>query len=143
MAEIMLDQLQTRLAGLGRSYTPIDVAGALRAMGVIVTDAVVHDVLGQLRRNSVGAGPLDDLLGEPGVSDVVVNGAREVFLDRGRGLEPADVRFVDDEQVRRLAIRLAAAAGRRRRKRNPPRPRGKAWSPASVSDCLSAPAKTR
>ena len=113
MAEIVLDQLQTRLAGLGRSYTPIDVAGALRAMGVIVTDAVVHDVLGQLRRNSVGAGPLDALLGEPGVSDVVVNGAREVFVDRGRGLEPADVRFVDDEQVRRLAIRLAAAAGRR------------------------------
>lgn len=113
MAEVALAELQTRLAGLGRSYTPVDVAGALRGMGVIVTDAVVHDTLAQLRRNSVGAGPLDDLLAEPGVSDVVVNGAREVFVDRGRGLERADVRFVDDEQVRRLAIRLAAAAGRR------------------------------
>lgn len=113
MAEFDLGQLQTRLAGLGRAYTPLDVAGALRAMGLIVTDAVVHDVLAQLRRNSLGAGPLDDLLAEPGVSDVVVNGPREVFVDRGHGLERADVRFVDDEQVRRLAIRLAAAAGRR------------------------------
>ncbi|GAA4890762.1 TadA family conjugal transfer-associated ATPase [Tessaracoccus lubricantis] len=113
MAELQLDVLQTRLAALGRAHTPADVAAALRGMGLIVTDAVVHDVLGQLRRNSVGAGPLDDLLAEPGVSDVVVNGPREVFVDRGRGLEPAEVRFVDDEQVRRLAIRLAAAAGRR------------------------------
>ncbi|MCG6568226.1 TadA family conjugal transfer-associated ATPase [Tessaracoccus sp. ZS01] len=113
MAEVQLDVLQSRLAGLGRTHTPVDVAAALRGMGVIVTDAVVHDVLAQLRRNSVGAGPLDDLLAEPGVSDVVVNGPREVFVDRGRGLERAEVRFVDDEQVRRLAIRLAAAAGRR------------------------------
>ena len=113
MAEFELDTLQTRLAALGRAYTPLDVAGALRGMGVIVTDAVVHDVLGQLRRNSLGAGPLDDLLAEPGVSDVVVNGPHEVFVDRGAGLERSDVRFVDDEQVRRLAIRLAAACGRR------------------------------
>ncbi|MDO5677274.1 MAG: TadA family conjugal transfer-associated ATPase [Propionibacteriaceae bacterium] len=108
-----LDELQTKLAALGRPHTPVDVAGALRGMGMIVTDAVVHDVLQQLRRNSIGAGPLDELLAEPGVSDVVVNGPGEVFVDRGKGLEPAEVRFVDDEQVRRLAIRLAAAAGRR------------------------------
>lgn len=108
-----LEEVQTRLAGLGRAYTPADVAGALRGMGVIVTDAVVHDTLGKLRSNSVGAGPLDALLAEPGVSDVVVNGPSEVFVDRGHGLEQAQVRFVDDEQVRRLAIRLAAAAGRR------------------------------
>lgn len=113
MAEFALDQLQTRLAALGRAYTPLDVASALRGLGVIVTDAVVHDVLAQLRRNSIGAGPLDELLAEPGVSDVVVNGHREVFVDRGSGLERSTVRFVDDEQVRRLAIRMAAAAGRR------------------------------
>ncbi|MDO5501131.1 MAG: pilus assembly protein CpaF, partial [Propionibacteriaceae bacterium] len=89
MPEVHLDQLQARLARLGRSYTPADVAAALRGMGVVVTDAGVHDVLAQLRRHSVGAGPLDDLLAEPGVSDVVVNGPAEVFVDRGAGLERA------------------------------------------------------
>jgi pilus assembly protein CpaF len=60
-----------------------------------------------------GAGPLEPLLGLPGVSDVLVNGPREVWLDRGRGLERAAVTFPDDAAVRRLAQRLAAAAGRR------------------------------
>jgi pilus assembly protein CpaF len=42
-----------------------------------------------------------------------VNGPREVWLDRGRGLERAAVTFPDDAAVRRLAQRLAAVAGRR------------------------------
>lgn len=113
MVDVDLDQVQVHLAALGRPYAPVDVASALRSMGVAVTDAAVHEVLADLRRNSVGAGPLDELLRHPGVSDVVVNGPRDVFVDRGSGLERADLAFVDDEQVRRLAIRLAAAAGRR------------------------------
>ena len=82
-------------------------------MNVVVTDAVLQDTMAELRTNSVGAGPLDALLSSPGVSDVVVNGPDDVFVDRGRGLERSQVRFVDDEQVRRLAIRLAATSGRR------------------------------
>jgi pilus assembly protein CpaF len=42
-----------------------------------------------------------------------------VFVDRGRGLEPADVRFADDAEVRRLAMRLAAGVGRRLDEGNP------------------------
>ena len=44
---------------------------------------------------------------------MLVNGPTQVWVDRGRGLEPADVRFADDGEVRRLAQRLAAATGRR------------------------------
>ena len=65
-------------------------------------------------RRAVGApGPLEPLLREPGVTDVLVNGAEQVFIDRGAGLEPAAVSFPDEASVRRLAQRLAAAAGRR------------------------------
>ena len=113
MREARLEALRSRLAGLGRPHTPADVASALRDLGEVVTDASVRETVSELRRHSTGAGVLDVLLAEPGVSDVLVNGPREVFVDRGAGLERADVTFVDDEQVRRLAIRLAAAAGRR------------------------------
>lgn len=108
-----LSLVQSRLGELGRDYTPRDVAAALRDLGEVVTDAAVLATIDGLRRHSRGAGPLEDLLRTPGVSDVVVNGPADVFIDRGRGLERADVTFLDDEQVRRLAIRLAAAAGRR------------------------------
>ena len=113
MREARLEALRSRLAGLGRPHTPADVASALRDLGEVVTDASERETVSELRRHSTGAGPLDALLTEPGVSDVLVNGPKEVYVDRGAGLERTDVTFVDDEQVRRLAIRLAAAAGRR------------------------------
>jgi pilus assembly protein CpaF len=66
-----------------------------------------------LRSELLGAGPLEALLHEPGVTDVLVNGPREIWVDRGRGLERAEVQFADDREIRRLAVRLAAGAGRR------------------------------
>src|SRR4029078_4108122 len=60
-----------------------------------------------------GAGPLEALLRRPEVTDVLVNGHREVFVDAGDGLSLSPVRFADDAAVRRLAQRLAAGAGRR------------------------------
>jgi pilus assembly protein CpaF len=49
----------------------------------------------------------------PGVTDVLVNGAVGVYLDRGDGLEPSEVSFPGEEAVRRLAQRLAGLGGRR------------------------------
>lgn len=68
---------------------------------------------GVLREVMHGTGPLEPLISEPGVTDVLVHGPNEVFVDRGRGLEKSTVRFSDDDAVRRLAQRLASAAGRR------------------------------
>ena len=71
------------------------------------------DVFHTLRSESTGAGPLDPLLALPGVTDILVNGPREVYVDTGDGLTRSDVTFRDDESVRRLAQRLAGTAGRR------------------------------
>jgi pilus assembly protein CpaF len=59
-----------------------------------------------------GAGPLTPLLSDPAVTDVLVNG-RHVWVDRGAGLVRAGAQVGTPEDVRRLAQRLAAAAGRR------------------------------
>ena len=60
----------------------------------------------------VGPGALAPLLADPTVTDVLVNG-REVWVDRGAGLVRSAIRVGGPDQVRRLAQRLAAAAGRR------------------------------
>ncbi len=109
----LLDEVRDRLARDGGAVTPAAVADALRATRGLITDAVVLDVLDALRRDSLGAGPLDPLLSLDGVTDVLVNGPDEVYVDVGSGLELTAVRFSDDDDVRRLAQRLAAAAGRR------------------------------
>ena len=108
-----VELVRDRLAREPGELTPHRVAEALRATGRPVGDADVLQVFETLRRDVVGAGPLEPLLRLPGVTDVLVNGAGQVFLDRGGGLEPSDVRFPDDDAVRRLAQRLAAAGGRR------------------------------
>ncbi len=62
----------------------------------------------------VGAGPLEPLLRDPAVTDVLVNAPDEVWVDRGEGLRAGTGgRFADDAAVRRLAQRLAAPTGRR------------------------------
>jgi len=111
--EQQLSAIRTHLSGLGRDWQPADVAAALREQRLIVSDALLLSTIDALRRSSVGAGPLEALLHLPGVTDVLVNGPDQVFLDRGRGLERTRIRFADDAEVRRLAARLAAGAGRR------------------------------
>ncbi len=113
MSATHLEELQSILGRLGRPHTAADVAAALRSLGVVVSDHVMVETMDALRRHSVGAGPLEHLLRMPGVTDVLVNGIDGVFIDRGRGLERTELEMFDDEQVRRLAIRLATAAGRR------------------------------
>jgi pilus assembly protein CpaF len=67
---------------------------------------------GRLGAELPGAGPLTPLLVDPSVTDVLVNG-RQVWVDRGAGLVRAAVPVGTPDEVRRLAQRLAAAAGRR------------------------------
>lgn len=109
----VVDRVRERLADRPGDLSPHRVAEALRAAGRPVGDATVLAVYEALRRDVMGAGPLEPLLRLPGVTDVLVNGPGQVFLDRGAGLEATGVRFADDESVRRLAQRLAASAGRR------------------------------
>jgi len=109
----VLIAVRDHLARDGAALTPQRVAQALREHGRPVGDATVLAVHDALVRDVRGAGPLDPLLALPGVTDVLVNGARQVWLDRGRGLELTDLVFPDDDAVRRLAQRLAATGGRR------------------------------
>lgn len=108
-----LDDLRAHLARTGGAGGPIEVARAMRNLGYLVTDHSVRETVEALRRESAGAGPLEPLMRLPGVTDIVVNGWRQVFLDRGHGLEAVPTVFSDEEEVRRLAVRLAASAGRR------------------------------
>jgi pilus assembly protein CpaF len=110
---VVLEEVRARLARDGAALTPEYVARALREQGRPIGDRAVLAVHDALRRDVVGAGPLEPLLRRPGVTDVLVNGPEQVWIDRGDGLELTGVRFPDDDAVRRLAQRLAAGAGRR------------------------------
>ncbi|MGH3496078.1 MAG: TadA family conjugal transfer-associated ATPase [Nocardioidaceae bacterium] len=109
----LLETVRRSLAEDGADPTPARVAAAVRADGRLLGDSAILALVDALRRDTTGAGPLDALVRTDGVTDVLVNGPDQVFIDRGQGLELTGVRFGDDESVRRLAQRLAAAGGRR------------------------------
>jgi pilus assembly protein CpaF len=93
---------------------PMDLDELLRAESSgIVDDAVLTALRRDVEAELHGAGPLEPLLAEPGVTDVLVNGPDDIWIDRGSGMERAHVAFSDEAAVRRLAQRLIAAGGAR------------------------------
>src|SRR4051812_837439 len=109
----VVEAVREQLARTGATLSPAVVAQALRDQGRPVGDATVLAVHDLLRQDVLGAGPLEPLLRLAGVTDVLVNGADAVYVDRGAGLELTATRFPDDAAVRRLAQRLASSVGRR------------------------------
>lgn len=107
------------------SREQVDVARSAIATGGGLPEAIskefvgIRDVLeigGQIRNALAGAGPhLQPLLDNPRVTDVLVNGADGIWIDRGSGLERVGEldNVYSQAQVRELAVRLAAACGQR------------------------------
>lgn len=102
-----------RLAAEGGPVTAGRVSAALRESGRVLGSAALAELDGVVRAEIVGAGPLQPLLDDPAVTDVLVNGPRDVWVERDGRLRRASVDLGDAARVRGLAVRLAAAAGQR------------------------------
>jgi pilus assembly protein CpaF len=60
-----------------------------------------------------GMGPLERLMDDPTISDILVNGPEEVFVERNGQLEPTDIIFSDNDHVMRVIQRVVSRIGRR------------------------------
>jgi pilus assembly protein CpaF len=67
----------------------------------------------ELVNDMLGYGPLEPLLADDLVTDIMVNGPTRVFVERRGKMEPADVRFRDAAHVANICQRIAASVGRR------------------------------
>ena len=70
---------------------------------------LVADVLDEL----LGLGPLEPLLKDPTITDILVNGYNKVFVERYGVLEPTPVRFKDEKHLIRIIQKIVSAVGRR------------------------------
>jgi septum site-determining protein MinD len=62
---------------------------------------------------AVGLGPLEDLLGDNAITDILVNNKDQIYIEKHGKLELTSKRFVSNEQVRRIIDRIIAPLGRR------------------------------
>jgi pilus assembly protein CpaF len=110
----LVDRVRHRLAAAGAVVSPGAVAAAVRAESDgVLADLQVLSALRELQQELIGAGPLEPLLADPDITDVLVSGPDQVWVEQAGELRRTGVRFADAEAVRRLAQRLALAAGRR------------------------------
>lgn len=110
----LVDRVRHRLATDGAIVSPGAVAAAVRAESDgVLADLQVLSALRELQQELVGAGPLEPLLADPATTDVLVSAPDQVWVEQAGELRRTGVRFADTEAVRRLAQRLALAAGRR------------------------------
>jgi len=70
-------------------------------------------VVRRIEDEVLGHGPLEPLLADPTVSDILVNGSNNVYVERKGKLERVDVRFNDDQHLMNIIDRIVSAVGRR------------------------------
>jgi pilus assembly protein CpaF len=102
------DKLARRLAQEAYQRTQLELSPSLR-------DQLLQDVLDDL----LGFGPIQPLLEDPLISEVMVNGPDKVFIERSGRLEKSSVRFSDDAEILRVIDRIILPLGRRIDAENP------------------------
>ncbi|WP_099184399.1 TadA family conjugal transfer-associated ATPase [Mycobacterium kansasii] len=114
MTGSLIERVRERLATEAAPLRPNVVAAAIRAeSGGMLGDTEVLANIRVLQTELTGAGILEPLLCADATTDVLVTAPDAVWVDDGNGLRRSEIRFTDEAAVRRLAQRLALAAGRR------------------------------
>ncbi|MHA7154098.1 TadA family conjugal transfer-associated ATPase [Arthrobacter sp. TMN-50] len=95
------------------------LAAAVQSTGRLLGSAGTFRTVDRVQAELQGLGPLQHLVVDPAVTDILVNGPDEVWVDGADGLRRTTDRFSTDAEVRALAARLISAGGRRLDDGNP------------------------
>ncbi|WDZ85603.1 CpaF family protein [Micromonospora cathayae] len=91
---------ETLLTVLGRDENAVTPADRSR---------VISDICDEI----LGHGPIEPLLRDPEISEIMVNGPELIFVERFGQILPVDAAFVDEEHLRRIIDKIVARVGRR------------------------------
>jgi pilus assembly protein CpaF len=91
----------------------VTVRDLVAEQAALLGQADREELVERVVRDSVGLGPLEVLLADPAVEEVMVNGPDRVFVERGGRIEPTAVAFADEEELRNAIERILAPLGRR------------------------------
>jgi pilus assembly protein CpaF len=117
-ASLRLRLVERRRAEAASGRGPeAELPEAVRALvaeaAAVLGDRDREEVAAAILRESVGLGPLEDLLADPAVEEVMVNGPDRVYVERRGVVESTEVAFADEEELRNTIERILAPLGRR------------------------------
>jgi pilus assembly protein CpaF len=115
LREALIERRRADAAG-GRPQRG-DLAAAVTELvdreAAILPDAERGEIAARILRDTVGLGPLEELLADPEVEEVMVNGPGQVYVERRGRIEATEVRFADEAELRNSIERILAPLGRR------------------------------
>ena len=118
--EVDLEGLLELSTQLRRTRVERLIARMIREEGVVLSQAERDYLVGFIVNEVVGLGPLEKLINNPLISEIMVNGPREVFVEiNGRILKRPDIQFSDGDHIRHIIDRIVAPIGRRIDESNP------------------------
>lgn len=100
-------------------YVGIETATFVQEWRIPINEHEVLKVADALLKELTGYGPLDDLLSDPEVEDILVNGYQDIYVSRRGVLKREPIRFSDNRHVLRIVRRILAPLGRRLDEANP------------------------
>src|SRR5579885_1088843 len=89
------------------------ITDRLREQGRLVTDIDRLRLIEEVKNEILGLGPLEPLMRDDAISDILVNGANQVYIERGGKLFLTEVNFQDDDHLLNVISRIVASVGRR------------------------------
>ena len=70
-------------------------------------------IVRQILDEVLGHGPLEPLLADPGIADIMVNGAKNIYVERRGRIERVPLTFTDDDHLMGVIERIVSSVGRR------------------------------
>jgi len=89
------------------------VVELLREESIQLNQVEQRDLVTTLVNDMMGLGPLEQLLSDEAITDIMVNGPKQVFIERGGKLTLTDVTFRDNAHLQAIALRIVTRIGRR------------------------------
>ena len=89
------------------------VEGLITAEGIPLTRVERERLVVEIQHETLGLGPLEPLLQDPEISDIMVNGAGNVYIEKHGKLHKTEVTFKDDDHLMTIIERIVSKVGRR------------------------------
>ncbi len=96
-----------------RDELKILVTRLLEEDSVVINDLERKNLTRDIQNEVLGLGPLEPLLADPSISDILVNGHKQVYVERHGRLELSDVVFNDDAHLMKIIDKIVSRVGRR------------------------------
>ena len=115
--ELVMDEVAPKMAGLSGDELAAEVKASLDRIvqreDVVVTPLERRRFVQEVMSDTLGYGPLDPLLADESITEVMCNSYDDIWVEREGRLERTDLAFADDVQYRAVIDKIVSAVGRR------------------------------